>query len=94
MELKKPNLAFRDLAQALQIDPKNKEFQLKLKEVTSLLGWSPDLWKMHLKQFEMMSCLWAMSKRRKRKKKKERKERKERKMVTKMKEGYSQVFWC
>ncbi|KNA06000.1 hypothetical protein SOVF_185110 isoform B [Spinacia oleracea] len=42
MELKKLNLSFRDLAHALKIDPQNREFQLNLKEVTSLLGWSPD----------------------------------------------------
>uniref|UniRef100_A0A803MRM8 Uncharacterized protein n=1 Tax=Chenopodium quinoa TaxID=63459 RepID=A0A803MRM8_CHEQI len=42
VELNKPDLAFMDLAQAIRIDPNNKEFQHKLKEVTSLLGWSPN----------------------------------------------------
>ncbi|XP_021749749.1 peptidyl-prolyl cis-trans isomerase PASTICCINO1-like [Chenopodium quinoa] len=42
VELNKPDLAFMDLAQAIRIDPNNKEFQYKLKEVTSLLGWSPN----------------------------------------------------
>ena len=40
--LNKPTLAFIDLAQALKIDPNNSESQQKLKEVISLLGWSPD----------------------------------------------------
>ncbi|KNA07995.1 hypothetical protein SOVF_166650 [Spinacia oleracea] len=31
-----------DLAQALKLDPRNGEFQQKLKEVISLLGWSPN----------------------------------------------------
>uniref|UniRef100_A0A803LAF1 Uncharacterized protein n=1 Tax=Chenopodium quinoa TaxID=63459 RepID=A0A803LAF1_CHEQI len=42
LELNKPSLAFMDLAQALKLDPKNTEFQQKLKEVISLLGWTPD----------------------------------------------------
>uniref|UniRef100_A0A803MXC7 Uncharacterized protein n=1 Tax=Chenopodium quinoa TaxID=63459 RepID=A0A803MXC7_CHEQI len=42
VELNKPDLAFMDLAQAISIDPNSKEFQQKLKEVMSLLGWSPD----------------------------------------------------
>ncbi|XP_056687990.1 uncharacterized protein [Spinacia oleracea] len=42
LELKKSDLVFMDLAQALKIDLKNGEFQQKLKEVTCLLGWSPD----------------------------------------------------
>ncbi|XP_021771334.1 peptidyl-prolyl cis-trans isomerase FKBP62-like [Chenopodium quinoa] len=42
VELNKPDLAFMDLAQAIRIDSNNKEFQHKLKEVTSLLGWSPN----------------------------------------------------
>uniref|UniRef100_A0A803LJV9 Uncharacterized protein n=1 Tax=Chenopodium quinoa TaxID=63459 RepID=A0A803LJV9_CHEQI len=42
LELNKPTLAFMDLAQALKIDPNNSEFQQKLKEVISLLGWSPE----------------------------------------------------
>uniref|UniRef100_A0A803L9N1 Spermatogenesis-associated protein 20-like TRX domain-containing protein n=1 Tax=Chenopodium quinoa TaxID=63459 RepID=A0A803L9N1_CHEQI len=41
LELNKPSLAFMDLAQALKLDPKNTEFQQKLKEVISLLGWTP-----------------------------------------------------
>uniref|UniRef100_A0A803MJ66 Uncharacterized protein n=1 Tax=Chenopodium quinoa TaxID=63459 RepID=A0A803MJ66_CHEQI len=40
--LHKPTLVFMDLAQPLKLDPKNSEFQQKLKEVISLLGWSPD----------------------------------------------------
>uniref|UniRef100_A0A803KZ54 Uncharacterized protein n=1 Tax=Chenopodium quinoa TaxID=63459 RepID=A0A803KZ54_CHEQI len=42
LELNKPSLAFMDLAQALKLDLKNTEFQQKLKEVISLLGWTPD----------------------------------------------------
>uniref|UniRef100_A0A803KWY3 Uncharacterized protein n=1 Tax=Chenopodium quinoa TaxID=63459 RepID=A0A803KWY3_CHEQI len=42
LELNKPSLAFMDLVQALKLDPKNTEFQQKLKEVISLLGWTPD----------------------------------------------------
>uniref|UniRef100_A0A803N9Z4 Uncharacterized protein n=1 Tax=Chenopodium quinoa TaxID=63459 RepID=A0A803N9Z4_CHEQI len=42
LELNKPDLAFMDLAQEIRIDPTNREFQQKLNEVTSLLGWSPD----------------------------------------------------
>ncbi|XP_021767673.1 peptidyl-prolyl cis-trans isomerase FKBP62-like [Chenopodium quinoa] len=42
LELHKPTLAFMDLAQALKLDPKNNEFQQKLKKVISLLGRSPD----------------------------------------------------
>uniref|UniRef100_A0A803N1A7 Uncharacterized protein n=1 Tax=Chenopodium quinoa TaxID=63459 RepID=A0A803N1A7_CHEQI len=40
--LNKPELAFMDLAQAIRIDPTNREFQQKLNEVISLLGWSSD----------------------------------------------------
>ncbi|XP_021721487.1 protein unc-45 homolog B-like [Chenopodium quinoa] len=40
--INKPELAFMDLTQASRIDPTNREFQQKLNEVTSLLGWSPD----------------------------------------------------
>uniref|UniRef100_A0A803N984 Uncharacterized protein n=1 Tax=Chenopodium quinoa TaxID=63459 RepID=A0A803N984_CHEQI len=40
--LNKPELAFMDLAQAIRIDPTNREFQQKLNEVISLLGWSLD----------------------------------------------------
>uniref|UniRef100_A0A803MM69 Uncharacterized protein n=1 Tax=Chenopodium quinoa TaxID=63459 RepID=A0A803MM69_CHEQI len=42
LELNKPDLAFMDLAQAIRIDPTNNEFQQKLKEMISIVGWSSD----------------------------------------------------
>uniref|UniRef100_A0A803N0K4 Uncharacterized protein n=1 Tax=Chenopodium quinoa TaxID=63459 RepID=A0A803N0K4_CHEQI len=40
--LNKPELVFMELAQEIRIDPTNREFQQKLNEATSLLGWSLD----------------------------------------------------
>uniref|UniRef100_A0A803N401 Uncharacterized protein n=1 Tax=Chenopodium quinoa TaxID=63459 RepID=A0A803N401_CHEQI len=79
--LNKPELAFMDLAQSIRIDFTNREFQQKLNEVISLLGWSSDFVNDALavtrkdKMFRDYAKIGKEEEKRKLRKKGERKER-------------------